>query len=155
MRRRCAVCGEPIKRASVTGLCRVHLAERRAAPRRRPTLRRKALSARFDKPVQIELPPHPGHWGDFRTVQVDPIVRKVGSVLEIDPALILSDKRWSILVDARAAVAVAMRKRGASYPYIGKALGRDHTSILHLVRTFDARVAVRPYLSHVALEAAA
>lgn len=38
--------------------------------------------------------------------------------------------RWQIAVEAR--------KRGYSYPAIGRALNRDHTSILHAVRTMAA-----------------
>lgn len=40
---------------------------------------------------------------------------------------------------ARAVISIVMRERGLSYPYIGKLLHRDHSTIVHAVDTFDER----------------
>lgn len=46
-----------------------------------------------------------------------------------------SDHRFSDLVDGRAWVAREARARGHSFPSIGRALNRDHSTVMHLVRT--------------------
>jgi chromosomal replication initiation ATPase DnaA len=46
-----------------------------------------------------------------------------------------SDRRFEELVAGRAWVAREARQRGHSFPAIGRALNRDHSSIIHLVRT--------------------
>jgi hypothetical protein len=45
------------------------------------------------------------------------------------------DSRAPILVAARRVLNWAMREDGQSYPQIGRMFGRDHTTILHSVRT--------------------
>jgi chromosomal replication initiation ATPase DnaA len=43
------------------------------------------------------------------------------------------------LVELRRIVARYLRSRGCSLPEIGAALGRDHTTVLHLLRTQPRR----------------
>lgn len=50
-------------------------------------------------------------------------------------AVLRSSLRISELVTARRAISKEAREMGYSYPVIGRALCRDHTSIMHLVRT--------------------
>jgi chromosomal replication initiation ATPase DnaA len=75
--------------------------------------------------------------------------------LNIDRQSILSEARWAHFVDARSVVVMAMRARGASFEHIGRALGRDHSSALHLYRTFGKRCARKPYLAAIAEQVAA
>lgn len=50
--------------------------------------------------------------------------------------LILSKRRNVKLVEARAIIAIALRKLGYSYPKIGNVMNRHHTSIMNLVEKF-------------------
>ena len=43
------------------------------------------------------------------------------------------------VVSARCAVVSVLRIRGWTYPQIGKLMGRDHTSIIHLHRVFGPK----------------
>jgi len=47
---------------------------------------------------------------------------------------LLGRRREAPLVDERQRLAKLMRGLGYSYPAIGKAMNRDHTSIIHLVK---------------------
>lgn len=76
-------------------------------------------------------------------------VRLVGEAMAITPDEILSASRFSRAVDCRAVVAVVMVNQGASLTQIGRRLNRDHTSILHLRRTFPQRAAKRPVLAKI------
>lgn len=46
-------------------------------------------------------------------------------------------KRAPELVRCRQRIAVAARDMGYSYPTIGRALNRDHTTVIHAIRTAD------------------
>jgi hypothetical protein len=61
-------------------------------------------------------------------------VRQVGKALGIDPRDILGRSRFPEVVEARACVALLLRRQGMSYNRIGERLGRDHSSIMSLVR---------------------
>ena len=45
-----------------------------------------------------------------------------------------SGKRWDNLVDIRQSIAAEAREHEFSYPQIGRALNRDHTTIISLLR---------------------
>lgn len=47
---------------------------------------------------------------------------------------ILSRRRQSELVDAREVIVKALLKKGYTFSAIGRAMNRDHTSIIHLSR---------------------
>ena len=49
--------------------------------------------------------------------------------------LALSKRRQHKLVMIRRELAEALRKAGWSYPHIGRVLGRDHSTIIHLLKT--------------------
>jgi hypothetical protein len=76
-----------------------------------------------------------------KVVNAKRIIAKVSDAMGIDEQSILSGGRWPHFVDARAVVVMAMRKRGASFCGIGRAIGRDHSTVIHLHRTFGARAA--------------
>lgn len=62
------------------------------------------------------------------------IVREVAALSGIPASSILSDERRRQVVLARDLVAHAAYNRGFSFSAIGRALGRDHTSIMAAVR---------------------
>lgn len=80
------------------------------------------------------------------TITTVQAVRMVGEALAISPDEILSESRFTRTVDCRAVVVTVMHRQGVSDCQIGKRLNRDHTSILHLRRTFEKRVTKRPIL---------
>ena len=53
--------------------------------------------------------------------------------MDVTMADMESAHRDQALVENRAMIAKAMRKKGHSYPVIGHAMNRDHTSIIYLV----------------------
>jgi chromosomal replication initiation ATPase DnaA len=56
-------------------------------------------------------------------------------------AEVLSTDRRRILVWARQEAAYLLRGQDLSYPQIGELLHRDHTTVIHAVRSYDARKA--------------
>lgn len=76
-------------------------------------------------------------------------VQMAGEALSITPEEILSTSRFTAAVDCRAIVAVVMSRNGVSLAQIGRRLNRDHTSIIHLRRTFPQRAAQRPVLAKI------
>lgn len=68
-----------------------------------------------------------------KTALLDVVAKRTGiPVAEITGG----SKQWE-KVHARRLVAVGLRELNWAYPAIGRALGRDHTSIVHLVQTAD------------------
>lgn len=60
----------------------------------------------------------------------------------VAPDQIKSCFRSRKLMDARMVISHRLRQRGWSYPRIGQAMHRDHSSIIHLVRKAEARIPV-------------
>jgi hypothetical protein len=73
-------------------------------------------------------------------------IDRVGAMLSVSREEILGRVRTPHLVDARAAIAVLLRGQGKPFAEIGSILGRDHSSVMHLVRTFHQRAARCPAL---------
>lgn len=67
-------------------------------------------------------------------------VVEVSSTTRVPPAAILSDTRVARVVRARDAVVALLRRAGWSSPRIGRALRRDHTSVLAAARRHAARL---------------
>lgn len=68
----------------------------------------------------------------------DNIIRKVAVIFGVSAARIKGDERHAVLVDARAAVVFLLKRRGWSFPQIGKALGgRDHSTIINIWQKRD------------------
>lgn len=77
--------------------------------------------------------------------ECDMIVEQVCAVFGITKEELLSRSHARHFVDARTVVVVGLRKRGHSYPWIGKRLGgRDHSTIMHLFNTWDIRAKRNP-----------
>lgn len=74
------------------------------------------------------------------------IIQLVASRFRVIPADITGLSRKHILVDARCAVVILLRERGLSLPRIGDLLNRDHSSILHLLRTAGKRSERNPMI---------
>jgi chromosomal replication initiation ATPase DnaA len=68
------------------------------------------------------------------------IVRQVAKLTGIPQEDILSPKRDRATARARQMVMWKARQEGHSFPAIGKALQRDHTSVLHGVRAINRRL---------------
>lgn len=66
-----------------------------------------------------------------RIFELDPIAEAYG--LTVQQVLVRSRARR--LVNARRDMARHLRDKGLTLPEIGRFLGRDHTTILHLLRT--------------------
>lgn len=60
------------------------------------------------------------------------------AIAEVSVAELIEHRRMQAMVRARAAVALALRRRGLSTPRIGAILDRDHSTALHAIR--QARV---------------
>ncbi len=72
------------------------------------------------------------------------IARTAGALWAVDPDTILSRSQRKRVVAARAAVCAVMRNNlGMTYPDIGATLGRDHTTVMHAVRTCDPEMMVQ------------
>lgn len=74
-----------------------------------------------------------GPLGPLRVVARE-LAEQAGAALGVDAADVLGSGRSRTLVVARHAVWLALRRRGHSYPEIGRACGYDHTSVLEAVR---------------------
>lgn len=67
------------------------------------------------------------------------IVDRVAQETGVPSGLILSDTRAKHVVDARWLAFFAAREAGFSLKHIGRAMGRDHTTVLHGIRAEKAR----------------
>ena len=155
--RECATCGWPIKRDNITGFCFTHY--RQAIVSRVPAkarMRARELALQDHAPVAFVDPDEARIGNCYRGIHSTPILARISAELSVDPEHVIGHDRSQIFVDARAVTVIAMRRRGASYPAIGLALGgRDHTSAIHLARTFGARCLRRPWLAAIVERVAA
>lgn len=76
-------------------------------------------------------------------------VRIAGAAMRISPKDLLSDARFGHFVECRAVVVEAMRRQGVPYTQIGRRMGRDHSTIINLHRTFPKRAERNPSLLRV------
>ncbi len=68
-----------------------------------------------------------------KTALLDVVAKRTGIPV---PEIIGDSRQWE-KVRARRLAAIGLRELKWSYPSIGRAFGRDHTSIVHLVKTAD------------------
>lgn len=74
----------------------------------------------------------------------------VAAAFKITPEDILGPERHRLFVDARTALSQILKLRGSSYPMIGKRLGgKDHSSIINLLRIYDRRAERNPLIALV------
>lgn len=62
------------------------------------------------------------------------VIRRVADHLGYGVADIRGERRHARLARARKACALALRRAGYSYPEIGEALRRDHTSVQYAIK---------------------
>jgi chromosomal replication initiator protein len=75
--------------------------------------------------------------------QTEAIIGEVAALYGMEPRAILGRRRTPVVVMARqhAYAEVKARRSHLSLPAIGKAFGRDHTTILHGICAHEARMA--------------
>lgn len=62
------------------------------------------------------------------------LLKRVCAMLDVNQADVLGPRRYKRLVDARAIIAAALRERGWALTDIGRAMNRDHTTIISLLK---------------------
>jgi len=88
------------------------------------------------------------------TDAVRQMLAMIGPMLRVEAADVLGGSREADAVEARCVIAVALRRRGHSLNQIGVRLGRDHSSIKHLIRNLPIYIKRNPRVAE-ALEALA
>lgn len=67
------------------------------------------------------------------------MVQRAAKELGIAPDELLGATRKCEVIAARAAIVRVLRKQGVSYPVIGKAIKRDHTTAQHLDKVYPVK----------------
>ena len=80
------------------------------------------------------------------------LVSKVCAFFDVRPTRVLGEGRTRSLVYARAVTAWVLRERGWSYPRIGMALKRDHSTIIHAVRSLPIYIKIDPKVGDALIE---
>src|SRR5271170_3988278 len=62
------------------------------------------------------------------------IFKDVCMEMQADPQMVLAKNNTATMVQVRRVIAYRARKAGFSYPEIGRALNRHHTSVINLFR---------------------
>lgn len=76
------------------------------------------------------------------------IIKLCADLFGLPPKDLMSNKRNRQVVEARFALYAALRRRGWSYPRIGKFLRRDHTAIMYGVCRAEYIMEHRPAYAH-------
>ena len=88
--------------------------------------------------ARIEPPPPPAPESDITAAQplmVRPVLETAARYFGISVASILTDRRtWPLVRQRQIAMFVAWEATGRSYPAVGRAFSRDHTTIIHGTR---------------------
>ncbi len=72
------------------------------------------------------------------------LVGHAAQAIRFTPDEVTGQRRHKMLIAARSAIAIVLLERGWSYPRIGRALNRDHTTIVHAVQVWPARARTYP-----------
>ena len=75
------------------------------------------------------------------------LVKKVSQLMNISAEDVLSRSHETAAVEARCVVASVLRRRGQSLQKIGRRLGRDHSSIKHLIDNLPKYAARNPLVT--------
>lgn len=67
----------------------------------------------------------------------------VGKHLDVN---VMSKNRKRIVVDGRLIYSKILKEQGHTLSYIGRTLGRDHSTVLYYINTFDNIVTLTPNL---------
>lgn len=79
---------------------------------------------------------------------LDVMFKYVADHYQVTPAELRGRRRHTSLVNGRSVIAKILRERGHSYPAIARMIGkRDHTTIFHLLNTYDVRAKHNPDMS--------
>lgn len=141
--RRCSVCNKTkIERNSKSGKCLDCLRPIRSIPadRRDDYVRifKKAGNAQAAAEWILSGKPVPPPAAPRKCVTIQPmdVIRTVSAELSLTPQNVVSDNRAYEFVHARATIATILHRHGMGYAAIGRRIGRDHSTVMHLIREF-------------------
>lgn len=83
-------------------------------------------------------------------MQIEDIISNVAHVTGISAAAICGPRRDEEVIEARHIAMYLANRDGASYARIGRAMRRDHTTVMAGVRSIKAKMAEKPELRSVA-----
>jgi chromosomal replication initiator protein len=105
--------------------------------------RLRAMASLWERPIDLDLAREavgPMYPGPRERPSADHVESLVGQALAVEPRLLLSTQRSQRVVFARQVAMYFLRKMiGLSLSAIGERYDRDHTTVLHAVRTIDTR----------------
>jgi chromosomal replication initiator protein len=105
--------------------------------------RLRAMASLSRRPIDLELAREalgPMYPGPRERASVDRVEALVGQALNVEPRHLVSSQRNVRVVFARQVAMYFMKKMlGLSLSVIGERYDRDHTTVLHAVRTIEAR----------------
>lgn len=67
------------------------------------------------------------------------IVNAMSREAGLRPEQVRGPRRWSELVRCRRAIATRLRQEGCSWPEVGRALGKHHTSLMGLLGALPSK----------------
>lgn len=109
----------------------------------------------FGDPLPVEAPLRKGEVGRPRLQRV---VAAVSAMSGVHERHILGSRRFKFSVNARSVVIMALLSQGFSFCAIGRALGRDHSTIIYAKDEWERRAKRYPAMAEMlprAIEAAA
>jgi hypothetical protein len=144
--RRCADCGSALnERRNTTGRC-IHCVRAFLHPN---TKRCSVCKVGLDRKNASGLCAE--HRIRIREAKLDTptraLIAKVARLMKVKAEDVLSRSHETAPVEARCVVATVMRRRGQSLQLIGRRLGRDHSSIKHLIDNFPKYAARNPLVA--------
>lgn len=177
VRKVCKVCGRGISRGNMSMLCLAHFMadpEQRSL-RKSHSKHLNRASPKWKLPVEqhdeyhrlvrtnhkardvyehlangVPLPVRAYKYAKVDLASVKQVTDLVADTMKICAKDLVGDSQFRIHVDGRAVLCMVLRqKRRLSFPQIGSAIGRDHSSVYNLVRNFDRRLEARPELGGV------
>lgn len=90
---------------------------------------------------------------DGRRLPACDVIAFVGKRIGATTDELLGHRRQPKLVRGRWIVAAVLKERGLSYPTIGRALKRDHTTIMHGIDALPSHTSRDPKLATLLLQA--
>lgn len=101
-------------------------------PEPAPIVKKETKPAYEPEAPRMVRPISPDYFFDWRKPFAELCLR-----YGVSPTEVLSDCRKRKLLPVRVEMIHLLRERGWSFPKIGKVLGRDHSSVLHLYHTYN------------------
>jgi hypothetical protein len=78
--------------------------------------------------------------------RITDIINAASTLAGMDAAEITGPRRRQAYFAVRTAIAIIAREHGHSYPQIGRMMGRDHSSICHMIYQQDITAKKHPHL---------